>query len=206
MAGLVTLADIPTISRLYKAGSLAPHTSVVDTYPSQALNNIFSLARGDITKLQVDCIVNAANESLLGGGGVDGAIHRAAGPDLHRECRALNGCETGDAKITGAYDLPCQKIIHTVGPIYDTAEKSEPLLRRCYRRSLRLAVRNGIRTIAFPAVSTGVYHYPSIEAAEAVILEVKQFLLRSENVGKLDRVIFCNFLPKDVDAYESLIP
>lgn len=172
------------------------------------MNNKIYATRNDITKLEVDCIVNAANEQLLGGGGVDGAIHRAAGPGLLQECRGLGGCNTGNAKLTAAYDLPCKAIIHTVGPIYDENEplQSEPLLRSCYRRSLELAVQNDLKSIAFPAISTGIYGYPSFDAAEAAILEVRQFLEKDDNVNKLDMVIFCNFMQRDVEAYETLIP
>ncbi|KAL1857177.1 hypothetical protein Plec18170_003293 [Paecilomyces lecythidis] len=210
MASLIPLAEIPTISLLYRLKHLVPTSSATST-PSQAFNDTISLIRHDITKLQVDCIVNAANESLLGGGGVDGAIHRAAGPELLRECRTLNGCATGDAKITGAYHLPCKKIIHAVGPVYQY-EKSkggnrhEVLLRNCYRRSLELAVENGMKSIAFSALSTGVYGYPSEEAALAAVDEVRSFLQESNNLEKLDRVVFCSFLEKDEQAYERVIP
>lgn len=142
---------------------------------------------------------------------MDGAIHKAAGPNLFKECSGLDGCEVGDAKITSAYNLPCQKVIHTVGPIYHSEGRVDPkrpetLLRSCYRRSLEVAVENNVRSIAFAAISTGVYGYPSDEAAEAAADEVRTFLEKPENAGKLERVIFCNFEAKDEDAYEEVLP
>lgn len=160
---------------------------------------------GDITKqTNVEAIVNAANESLLGGGGVDGAIHRAAGPKLLEECRTLHGCKTGEAKITGAYNLPCKYVIHTVGPIWFGGSNGEQeLLKSCYRNSLLIAKDKGIRTIAFPSVSTGVYGYPVRKAAEDAVSEVKKFT--SETPDAFDLIEWVCFDEHTLQVYKAEI-
>ena len=163
------------------------------------------LVKGDITKINdVDAIVNAANSSLLGGGGVDGAIHRAAGPDLLFECRLLGGCKTGQAKITKAYNLPCKYIIHTVGPVWKGGTHHEDeLLESCYENSLKLAVKNQIRKIAFPSISTGIYAFPVERAAKIAIRSADRFL--KENPDSFDKVIWVLFDDRTKQAYQNAI-
>ncbi len=163
------------------------------------------LVQGDITKVDdVDAIANAANGTLLGGGGVDGAIHRAAGPKLLEECRGLHGCETGQAKITGAYNLPCKYVVHTVGPVWHGGANGEPgLLASCYRNSLAVAEEHGVRSIAFPSISTGVYGYPVQKAAKVAMATVKQYLL--DHPKAFDLVEWVLFDEGTYAAYEAYV-
>ncbi|KAJ3035085.1 O-acetyl-ADP-ribose deacetylase macrod1, partial [Rhizoclosmatium hyalinum] len=157
--------------------------------------------RGDITTLAVDAIVNAANSSLLGGGGVDGAIHRAAGRELKKECAKLNGCNTGDAKITRAYNLPCKRVIHTVGPMGEHPNA----LASCYNKSLKLLHSYSLNSIAFPCISTGIYGYPNLKAAHVALNTVRDFL-ESDEGQSVESVVFCIFLDIDWNIYNELMP
>jgi len=168
--------------------------------PEVDLTKKISIFVGDITKLEIDCIVNAANNSLLGGGGVDGAIHRAAGPLLLAENKTLGGCETGEAKLSGGYLLPAKYVVSTVGP---RGEKPE-ILTKAYKSCLELMLENNLRSIAFPCISTGVYGYPNHNACTVAMKTVRRFL--EENHDKVDRVIFCLFLQKDVTLYRERLP
>lgn len=162
-----------------------------------------SVVNGDITKLDVDVIVNAAAPDLLGGGGVDGAIHRAAGPSLVAQCRTLGGCETGDAKITGGYRLPATAVIHTVGPVWHGGDRGEPeLLASCYRKSLALAEQYDLKTIAFPAISCGVYGYPIPEAVDVAVSTIREYVQEDTN---LDEVVLVAFNDEIFEAYQRAL-
>lgn len=164
--------------------------------------NRIKIIRSDITNIKVDAIVNAANRSLLGGGGVDGAIHRVAGSELLEECKKLGGCETGEAKITKGYNLPAKFVIHTVGPVWRRGKSGEAeKLAACYRNSLGLAVNSGVKTIAFPSISTGAYGYPIEKAAPIAMREVKNFLQKNQ---KIEKVVFVLFSSKDFTIYKKL--
>ena len=161
------------------------------------------VVEGDITAQSVDAIVNAANTSLLGGGGVDGAIHRAAGPELLAECRTLQGCPTGDARITRGYRLPARSVIHAVGPVWRGGNNFEDeLLADCYRRSLEIAVKTGIRSVAFPAISTGIYGFPLERATRIAVREVGAFLAKNPAIEK---VVFVCFDPRTRECYERVL-
>jgi len=167
------------------------------------MKNRIEIQKGDITKLKVDAIVNAANTSLLGGGGVDGAIHRAAGPELLDFNRKLGGCKTGEAKISPGFNLPAKYIIHTVGPVWNGGKYNEDtLLANCYKNSLKLAVENGIKTIAFPAISTGIYRFPLERATKIAVNEVKKFL--EKNVS-IEKIIFVCFDEETYGVYKSVL-
>ncbi|XP_047658325.1 ADP-ribose glycohydrolase MACROD1 isoform X2 [Tachysurus fulvidraco] len=196
----ISLDKVP----VWKHSGAAPAKSLYKA--NDELNQKISLFRGDITKLEIDAIANAANKTLLGGGGVDGAIHRGAGPLLRKECSTLGGCETGEAKITGAYGLPAKYVIHTVGPIAhgSVGETERRALRDCYYNCLRTATENQLRTVAFPCISTGVYGYPPEQAVEVALKTVREYL--EDNPAQMDRVIFCVFLKSDDDLYKSRLP
>ncbi|XP_052533813.1 ADP-ribose glycohydrolase MACROD2 isoform X1 [Tympanuchus pallidicinctus] len=204
LRGYVALKDIPTwMEEMRSKNESDGENAKEDAQGKRSLSEKVSLYRGDITLLEVDAIVNAANSSLLGGGGVDGCIHRAAGPCLLAECRNLSGCETGQAKITCGYDLPAKYVIHTVGPIArghltDTHKEN---LASCYKSSLKLAKENSIKSLAFPCISTGIYGFPNEPAAVIALNTTKEWL--SKNHNEVDRIIFCVFLEVDYKIFKK---
>ncbi|XP_076380064.1 macro domain-containing protein RSc0334 isoform X2 [Megalopta genalis] len=195
---VTTLDQIPTLQDYFNENKARLIDKDNKVKKVEEIAKKVSIWSGDITSLEIDAIVNAANSSLLGGGGVDGAIHRSAGANLKRECATLKGCKVGEAKITGGYMLPAKYVIHTVGPQGSGKDK----LTACYRNSLALAKENGLRSIAFPCISTGIYGYPQGPAAETAMTTVKEFL--EKHGDTMDRVIFCTFLKTDRDLYEEL--
>jgi O-acetyl-ADP-ribose deacetylase len=212
---VTSASDVPSLSLLYKLKKLEAAKLGPVEGASPEFNDKIGFFVGDITSLAVGAIVNAANQSLLGGGGVDGAIHRAAGPGLVEECEALRDdalppgvrCATGSSKITGAHDLPCERVIHTVGPVYFRAgpERSEKLLRRCYESSLALAAAEHLKSVAFCGIGTGIYGYPALDAAAVACDAVREHLATDAGQG-LDKVIFVAFNAQDIDAYNATLP
>jgi O-acetyl-ADP-ribose deacetylase len=203
----ISAADIPSLTDLYRRKVLSASATPPVSGATPRHNGRVGLIRCDITTLAVGAIVNAANKTLLGGGGVDGAIHRAAGPALLEECITLDGCDTGSAKITDGYRLPCSKVIHTVGPVYKALlhGQSEADLKSCYKASLELAAQHGLKTVAFSAISTGIYGYPSLDASKAACETVVAFL-DTEQGQQLEKVIFVTFEQKDVCSYSLTLP
>ncbi|KAK9894072.1 macro domain-like protein [Cystobasidium minutum MCA 4210] len=200
----VSPSQIKTLSQAYKEGKLsAKHSSSFK--PSDEINNKVSLWQGDITRLAVDAVQNAANSGLRGGGGIDGAIHRAAGNELYDACAKLNGCKTGNTKITPGFNLPAKHILHTVGPVYSASRKAEceSQLGGCYETTLQLAVDDKLKSVALCGVSTGIYGFPLGPATEIALRTVRTFL--DDHASELGRVIFCNFGAKDVQQYEELV-
>ncbi|KAL9087483.1 MAG: hypothetical protein Q9159_003620 [Coniocarpon cinnabarinum] len=201
--------DFPNLQQLYNAGVISPahHDDVFQPLKTNATSRIY-LIKADITKLRVDAIMNAANESLLGGGGVDGAIHRAAGPGLLDACRDLHGCATGSAKITHGFDLPAKFVIHAVGPMYSRGrqhEENAAPLASCYKTTLDLAASLACKSVAFSCVSTGIYGFPNEEAAEIVCRLLREYF-DSDLEHKAEAVLICCFLDKDMEAYSRCLP
>jgi O-acetyl-ADP-ribose deacetylase (regulator of RNase III) len=191
----LTTADIPTWADFHKTIQYPKDLKELQCTVNPALNEKVAVWRGDITHLEIDAIVNAANCSLLGGGGVDGAIHRAASRALLRECEGLGGCDTGDAKLTGGHRLPAKYVLHTVGP----TDRDPAMLESCYNRCLELVLEHSIKSVAFPCIATGVYGYPHKDAALLALKATREWL--EEHSDKVDRIIFCVFLEVDYKLY-----
>ncbi|WWD16423.1 hypothetical protein CI109_100849 [Kwoniella shandongensis] len=201
---VVSPSNIPTLEQLYKSNEI-PEPEDKSRYGyDESLNKRVSIWRGDITKLKAEMIVNAANSSLLGGGGVDGAIHRAAGPELLKECETLGGAKTGETKVTKGYELPAARVAHTVGPIYSklNSARSAQQLESCYQTSLQACKDNGGGSIGFSSISTGVYGYPIIDATHVALETTRKFL---ESDNNITRVIYVVFSAKDEKVYRSLV-
>ncbi|CAG8576744.1 8080_t:CDS:10, partial [Paraglomus occultum] len=210
----IELTNIPTLKQVYETGGIQLKmlpdrktrqrtVKLEASFPHEdKFNEKISIIQADITRLKVDAIVNAANRTLLGGGGVDGAIHRAAGDLLWKECRSLNGCDTGDAKITKGYDLPAKHIIHTVGPIGENREA----LRSCYQRSMEVLCEKNLRTIAFSNISTGIYGFPRDAAAHVALKTLREWMESDSNADLVDRIIFCVFDDDNLYVYRYLLP
>ena len=208
-AMVVDALKVKRLPQWYETGELKPSETIAEGVTvDEELNGRIAIWQGDITTLSIDAIQNAANRSLLGGGGIDGAIHRAAGDELYDECETLNGAETSDAKITKGYNLPADHVIHAVGPIYSSSkgEENARLLRSVYQRTLEVAVENGCRSVAFNCISTGIYGYPNRDAAHIALRAVRDFLLGKDG-GKIELALFCIVrrpLGSRIDVHSSL--
>ncbi|KAL9934552.1 hypothetical protein V8E36_006327 [Tilletia maclaganii] len=208
VANGTTLKSIESVAQRLASKSLPAATATSSSKTRYPVADRIYLHQGDITKMATACIVNAANSSLIGGGGVDGAIHRASGRELLEECGRLVGCQTGDAKITKGYRLPAKHVIHAVGPIYNSNrhQECENLLASCYTRSLELALEHNLDSIAFPSISTGVYGYPKEKAAATAVQTVAAFLAEQDPQRRIRGVVFVSFSDKDRDIYEEVVP
>ena len=203
---IVRVADIPTLAVLHSQRRLPIANPSEIKLPSNLVNQTLCLHQGDITLLEVDAIVNAANFELSPGQGVCGAIHRAAGPGLHQECKTHPEIDTSQAVITSAHNLPCRFVIHAVGPVYDETENDAYYLAETYRAALNIAEVKQLESIAFPCLSTGVYHYPHNEAADVAISAVREWLLKRTGPGSVKKIIFCIFLDEDMIEYHKSLP
>jgi O-acetyl-ADP-ribose deacetylase (regulator of RNase III) len=209
MTKYITVNEMPNLTFIYRHKKIkVSEDAKIKNTPSQKLNDKIRFVRGDITKLEVDAIVNAANEHLQGGGGIDFAIHKGAGPGLRKEESKLGGCETGNAKITGGHNLPAKHIIHAVGPdmraLQGDYDKGDTYLEGCYRRSLEVAVENQLKNIVFNCISTGIYAFDN-DRASVIALQSTRDFLESADGDKIDDVVFCLFTETDVKAYDKRV-